>query len=280
MAYNTDMPKENFKMGGRTVFGYKPVYWDDAKGDWQIVDTAFPFPVNNQTANMKLDALKAAIEAQETITKKVEVTNQPNVQTVDGSISVDNLPEIQKARPVDGNGKTVFTQGNPGNTSVENFPGDYPDSVSAAELQAIKQTQSDILAKLNGTVDTQVTGSKVKETVVNGLVISDTNSQTFDNSVKDEVKELSIFANSSLDADITIQIRDAGTTLSRYRPFQRTDGSKYEIKIPAGSSSFDYYVSSTEWSILKHLTQFQYSIQASTPPSSGSITIVEIFQNR
>src|SRR5699024_8324114 len=42
------------------------------------------------------------------------------------------------------------------------LPTDYPDKAVEARLQAIEQTQSQILDKLNDTIDTRLTGSNME----------------------------------------------------------------------------------------------------------------------
>lgn len=62
-----------------------------------------------------------------------------------------------KSRIVDGNGNSLFTVERPGNVQDEDVK---------AELESIKSTQAEILDRLDGTFDTNVTGSNVEDGIV------------------------------------------------------------------------------------------------------------------
>lgn len=71
MAYEKEMPKEFFQFNGRTVYGYKPVYWDSNKqaadgtlGDWVVVGNDAPMPIHDkELVNVKaeLQAIKTRL---------------------------------------------------------------------------------------------------------------------------------------------------------------------------------------------------------------------------
>lgn len=135
--------------------GFTPQH--DSTGNGDFVDTSpiNPMPTKDSSLAAKLDQLKAIAEGNKVVfpdVQDVNVKNQKAVQTVDGTVDIGNLPETQK---VDG---TV---------NVGNQPTDYPDGAALTELQSIKadiastkQTQAEILSRLDGTFNTQLTGSK------------------------------------------------------------------------------------------------------------------------
>ena len=106
--------------------------------------------------------------------QKVEVTNPAdyptelnvNVNNPVDTVSVDNLPDVQRVEVTNAQEQLDVNVLNPvDNVSVNNLPTDYPDQAVEARLQAIEQTQSQILDKLNDTIDTRLTGSIVEQEV-------------------------------------------------------------------------------------------------------------------
>ncbi|MBM7598071.1 hypothetical protein JOC34_000428 [Virgibacillus halotolerans] len=99
---------------------------------------------------------------------KVEVTNQKEVQTVDGEVSISNLPE-----PVDVQKVEMTNQKDVIFPDLQNVK----DADVKAELESIKGTQAEIIAalkttneslletnkKLEGTLDTKLTGSNLED---------------------------------------------------------------------------------------------------------------------
>ena len=93
--------------------------------------------------------------------QKVEVTNQVDevsikeLPNMSGTVEVTNLPHIQDVNVTN----AIET------VSIDNLPSDYPDQAVEARLQAIEQTQSQILDKLNDTIDTRLTGSIMEDSI-------------------------------------------------------------------------------------------------------------------
>lgn len=89
-----------------------------------------------------------------TLEEKIDALNT-KLGNIGGSVSVDNFPTTQAVT---------------GKVEVNNQPDDYPDSKALTELQAIKQENAEIKqkldavnARLNETLDMQLTGSNVEE---------------------------------------------------------------------------------------------------------------------
>jgi len=112
------------------VPGEKPGFKPQHKlPDGSFIDTGEinPLPTKDDLAYQQLDSLKQLINDQQTLTKKVEVTNQKATQSVDGMVGVDN------------------------------FPIDYPDSGALTELQTLKNKQSEATAGIQTLVTNQGT---------------------------------------------------------------------------------------------------------------------------
>lgn len=106
--------------------------------------------------------------------QKVEVTNPTdfpadlnvNVNNPVDTVSVDNLPDVQRVEVTNAQEQLDVNVLNPvDNVSVNNLPTDYPDQAVEARLQAIEQTQSQILDKLNDSIDTRLTGSILEDAI-------------------------------------------------------------------------------------------------------------------
>jgi len=108
------------------VPGEKPGFKPQHKlPDGSFIDTGEtnPLPTKDDLVYQQLDSLKQLINDQQTLTKKVEVTNQKATQTVGGMVGVNN------------------------------YPTDYPDAASLTELKAMKSNQVlvvDELKKISG----------------------------------------------------------------------------------------------------------------------------------
>lgn len=110
--------------------------------------------------------------------QKVEVTNQVDevsikeLPNMSGTVEVTNLPQIQDVNVTN----AIET------VSIDNLPSDYPDQAVEARLQAIEQTQSQILNKLNDTIDTRLTGSNVEDAIPVEKIGTDAEIETLINS--------------------------------------------------------------------------------------------------
>jgi len=60
-----------------------------------------PLPTKDDLVYQQLDSLKQLIDDQQSLTKKVEVTNQKATQSVDGMVGVNNFPTDQKVSDSD-----------------------------------------------------------------------------------------------------------------------------------------------------------------------------------
>jgi len=71
--------------------------------DGSFLDTGKinPLPTNDDLVYQQLDSLKQLINDQQTLTKKVEVTNQKATQSVDGTVGINNYPTDQKVSDSD-----------------------------------------------------------------------------------------------------------------------------------------------------------------------------------
>lgn len=86
--------------------------------------------------------------------------------TINGSVDVE-FPDVQRVEVTNAQTQMDVNVLNPvDNVSVNNLPTDYPDQAVEARLQAIEQTQSQILDKLNDTIDTRLTGSNVEDGIL------------------------------------------------------------------------------------------------------------------
>lgn len=85
--------------------------------------------------------------------------------TVDGRQTLIILPQIwdhEKENWVVTSGKDPLPVNVENQTNEIDFPEDYPDEAVKTELESIKATQAEILERLDGTFDTQLTGSNVE----------------------------------------------------------------------------------------------------------------------
>lgn len=114
------------------------------------------------------------------------------------------------AKIVDQNGNPI----DPRNVEITNFPTNQnvTDAEVKAELEQIKATQAEILERLNGPIDTQVTGSIVEEVkIFNSAKIRDTSDhwELVDLSM---FKSFTLIANSTLNEYPTITYRTPNST--------------------------------------------------------------------
>ena len=121
-----DLPRANGQMA--------PAKWDDEKKEWVPYTTVDKIEVTNLPE-----------------VQKVEVANQKDVQKVEVTNPADpvKFPDVQK----------VLVENQP---EPIKFPDIQPvkDLDVNTRLLAIEQSNEAILTKLNGTLNTQVTGSK------------------------------------------------------------------------------------------------------------------------
>src|SRR5699024_10082842 len=102
------------------------------------------------------------IRARDGAAPQHKVSNANKFELTEGSDGeqhvkiVDSEGNVQDKISVDLPDKQIVTVDN----QIQ-LPTDYPDKAVEARLQAIEQTQSQILDKLNDTIDTRLTGSKV-----------------------------------------------------------------------------------------------------------------------
>src|SRR5699024_2514201 len=103
------------------------------------------------------------IRARDGAAPQHKVSNANKFELTEGSDGaqhvkiVDSEGNIQDKISVDLPDRQIVTVDN----QVQ-LPTDYPDKAVEARLQAIEQTQSQILDKLNDTIDTRLTGSIVE----------------------------------------------------------------------------------------------------------------------
>src|SRR5699024_6330039 len=107
------------------------------------------------------------IRARDGAAPQHKVSNANKFELTEGSDGaqhvkiVDSEGNIQDKISVDLPDRQIVTVDN----QVQ-LPTDYPDKAVEARLQAIEQTQSQILDKLNDTIDTRLTGSNVEDYVI------------------------------------------------------------------------------------------------------------------
>lgn len=139
-----------------------PQYFDDQEGIMK--------PITKDNFD---GTINGSVDVEFPDVQKVEVTNPTdyptelnvNVNNPVDTVSVDNLPDVQRVEVTNAQTQMDVNVLNPvDNVSVNNLPTDYPDQAVEARLQAIEQTQSQILDKLNDTIDTRLTGSNVELT--------------------------------------------------------------------------------------------------------------------
>lgn len=140
MAYNdTPMKVQWITVGGQQVPAFRPQYWDEDIEDWRVSSRLKPLPVIDKDV---LDELQTLNGQQEQIDDKIQ-----QLVSGQGVTTVENFPETQAVS---------------GSVEVTNQPEDFPDSAVRSELESIKQTQAEILDRLDGTFDTQLTGSNTE----------------------------------------------------------------------------------------------------------------------
>ena len=138
-----------------------PQYYDEQEGEMK--------PITHDNFNGQIVGdVNAVVEFPDV--QKVEVTNPVD------TVSVDNLPDVQKVEITNAQSQIDVNVLNPvESVSVTNLPSnqevtvtnpvelpsDYPDSAVKQELEQIKQVQAQILERLDGVIDTKVTGSMV-----------------------------------------------------------------------------------------------------------------------
>lgn len=178
-----------------------------------------------------------------------------------------------KQLPVAANG-IAPARWNPETQEWEVYVGDFN---ILEELQAIKQQQQQILQRLDGTFNTQLTGSYVEElTIVNALAITDTepiflgSGTGFDTT---KYKRIKLLALSTLDAQVAIRFRYRNVSYSTYF----WDGSNWvsdQEKQAIIGSGFLYDLNSI-WDFLNDqpVRSFGLRIQAQSVPTSGALTV-------
>src|SRR5690625_3976251 len=111
-----------------------------------------PLPTKDEGAVNELKSIKSEI-----VNKQYPNEMDVTVKNQIDSVKVSNLQQVQDVNVL-----------NPvASVNVNNLPTDYPDQAVEARLQAIEQTQSQILDKLNDTIDTRLTGSIVEIGAIN-----------------------------------------------------------------------------------------------------------------
>lgn len=160
---------------GREALLVLPQVWDEALGDWVVTDGNNRLPVeatihaDDLGVNglpTKDDILAGKVDTLESTMQDVitEISSYkvifPESQTIDGSVSVDNIPSDYPDTSAQTELKEIKGKLT-GKTEVTNLPDNQKvsDADVKAELEAIKQTQSEILTRLDSPIDTQVTGS-------------------------------------------------------------------------------------------------------------------------
>ena len=144
-----------------------PQYYDEQEGVMK--------PITHDNFNGKIVGdVNAIVEFPEL--QKVEITNPVDM------VSVDNLPDVQRVEVTNAQSQIDVNVLNPvESVSVTNLPSnqevtvtnqvelpsDYPDSAVKQELEQIKLVQAQILERLDGVINTQVTGSKFEYYVKN-----------------------------------------------------------------------------------------------------------------
>ena len=139
-----------------------PQYYDEQEGVMK--------PITHDNFNGKIVGdVNAIVEFPEL--QKVEITNPVDM------VSVDNLPDVQRVEVTNAQSQIDVNVLNPvESVSVTNLPSnqevtvtnpvelpsDYPDSAVKQELEQIKQVQAQVLERLDGVIDTRVTGSDME----------------------------------------------------------------------------------------------------------------------
>jgi len=235
------------------VPGEKPGFTPQHKlPDGSFIDTGEtnPLPTNDDLVYQQLESLKQLINDQQTLTKKVEVTNQKATQTVDGMVGVNNFPIDQKVSDSD-----VLTK------------------------------LSELDSKMNGIIDgstpanTQIVGNIVTETIGKDAVLIDTIYNAVAVTSTAFVMSQNIDVSGYTNLMLLINNSHEETFICRFYRISTNQVYAGEtgdilINIPKVTTNRHRLVSRTELPLLdKPLTDLMLGIKASTSPTTGSITI-------
>src|SRR5699024_10866263 len=223
------------------------------------------------------------IRARDGAAPQHKVSNANKFELTEGSDGaqhvkiVDSEGNIQDKISVDLPDRQIVTVDN----QVQ-LPTDYPDKAVEARLQAIEQTQSQILDKLNDTIDTRLTGSIVEEVrIVNALALTDTSSSYHTINIG-KYKKIRLYARSTVDSQIMLNIRPFPNT---FNVTDFWDGEKWvgndEIIIPARTQTF-YLNSALPWlnDFIGTGVNFRVRVQALDTPTQGNLSVYLLGQVR
>lgn len=182
-------------------------------------------------------------------------TMKPITKDVLREMIILNLPEIQKVQ----------------------------DEYVKAELESIKQTQQQILQRLNQPIDTQLTGSNTVYILFDALALTDTNrvlSQTFDIS---GLSRFYLFVRSTIDVEVRLGIRvRASKNEVATNAVMFWNGQQYETTFPTNNTGLPIPNTQNAWILLNSryewinniiASDIAIQLMATQVPTTGSISV-------